>query len=216
MKYSEALLIFTIVILCTSGCFEPFATRSYITDINYEPQRLCAREWNMYGQLYLVDYLKKLSFESTGNDKELFDNICDIYGDNEYYRLRRKNNDLSPWCSICYPHIKSVSITSDKDYNKDHPHGTSLNDLILASYNSPRKYILNNYTGPKDDFATKILSKLTETDFAPSSGFIEFYFTCTPDVREPHTLHFEVTLADGKVLTTSLVYNFEREYLKEP
>ena len=108
---------------------------------------------------------KTVSNQSEGEDKELFDKLCADHGDVSF---NRNFTLLSyPGFTCYYPDIVNISITSEQDYNEDHPAGTSLNDLFVIRCASLYNWVQSSYDsesgygpGQKD----MSLSDVTEND----------------------------------------------------
>lgn len=89
-------------------------------------------------------YANHVSQESEGLKKEKFDSLCRRYDDFGYNRWigtsigSMKNHFLSV-------DFKSITVTSDVDFDAAHPAGTPLNDITQFAAISPVKYIRSGY-----------------------------------------------------------------------
>ncbi len=106
--------------------------------------------------------------------------------------------------------LVSINVVSDKDFDSDHPAGTSLNDLIYIRYTSAYKYINNDYDDsftpePEEEY----LSEIDQNDLkilvyeTPRLSFARL-----SDSRETHTLSITVMLDDGRKFTSDVNYSF--------
>jgi hypothetical protein len=120
--------------------------------------------------------------------------------------------------------IKSVAITSDKDFNVDHPAGSSLNNLFTIYFNDPYALIKNNYR-PIDGtykYHTDIYTenypfavfkeRLSAVNFM-ERPFIDYRWdvvlNVAPEITDAYTFYVRVTLADDTVLETSTSLNIQ-------
>jgi hypothetical protein len=115
--------------------------------------------------------------------------------------------------------IKSVIISSDKDYNIDYPAGSNLNAFFTIYFNDPYALIKNNYHpiagtykykedsfhNPNYPFAV-FKEKLSDVNF-PERPFIDCRWDIVLDVAPQHTdaytFYIRVILEDDTVMETS-------------
>lgn len=91
---------------------------------------------------------KMIGYNSTGEDKKQFDDLLKKHNDTSYNRkfLEKDLDDLNHSSNLFFAEkITDISITSDTDWNKDYPAGTSLNDIFSFLSCSPDTYISNGY-----------------------------------------------------------------------
>ena len=114
----------------------------------------------VYGKVY-----KTVSNQSEGEDKDLFDKLCADHGDVSF---NRNFTLLSyPGFKCYYPDFLNISITSEQDYDEDHPAGSSLNDLFVIRCSSLYNWVQNSYdseSGYGPDQKDMSLSDITEND----------------------------------------------------
>lgn len=105
----------------------------------------------------------------------------------------------------CWAYPLEIDVVSDVDYDKEHPAGTSLADVLYIKYHHYRDYIANGYkkdggwsldadyqVGVKE---MKLISELTKEDFRLMHVGFWIYPAKTPDAIE-QTLTFTLTM-DG-------------------
>lgn len=82
---------------------------------------------------------------STGPDKERYEQLCKKHNDLTYNRYRSLSH--IPYESVTYNacDFTDINITTDKDFDQNHPAGTDLADIVRFMSWSPNKYILSGY-----------------------------------------------------------------------
>lgn len=83
---------------------------------------------------------------SQGKEKFSFDSICQIHNDFGYNKKHGgpdENYIPNHFLSI---DLKSITVTSDVDFDEAHPAGTPLNDITWFAAISPVKYIRSGYS----------------------------------------------------------------------
>ncbi|MDR2891206.1 MAG: hypothetical protein LBV18_06400 [Alistipes sp.] len=80
-------------------------------------------------------------FQDAGEKKEIYDALCEKYGDMSFEREDLTNHVISFQAES----FVSVEIVSDEDFDEAHPKGSSLNDLILFDSASSKPYIDSGY-----------------------------------------------------------------------
>lgn len=150
-----------------------------------------------------------VSFQSTGEDKELYESICELNGDTSY------NSDISlvldiMTISCTYPDVASINITSDKDFDEEHVAGTSLNECINITFESAYQYIHSSYSEQawREQTQTKPLSEITATELLLNTRFREFNFASEPTTPGVHTITITLITNEGQEFTDSVEVEF--------
>lgn len=82
---------------------------------------------------------------STGADAELYEQLCDRYGDRHkhLFVITGEERRLDRQIGYFYPaySLVSIEVTAEEAYDAGHPAGASLNDLCRLYSASPRAYI---------------------------------------------------------------------------
>ncbi len=153
---------------------------------------------------------KSVSFRSTGEDKELYDSICAENGDTSFNRDVTLIVDLIN-ISSSYPDVASINVTSDKDFDAEHPAGTPLNDCLEVTFYSAYQYIQSGYNEDElsRDKQTKLLSEVSSTEFLLNTYRREFEFVKQPTLLGTHTITFSLTSVSGDVFEDSLEFDFK-------
>lgn len=173
---------------------------------------------------YWDDFYKKADCYSTGRDKDIYDSICIAHNDMTYNKLGEttEHADGNFYLSGDYvradsPDWESISITSDKAFDSEHPAGSSLNDLVMFYSYSLYPFIQSGYDEsiyPHNRHLTpieKLVSELTLDDMK----LLEYHFmkakmefTKEPEEKGKHTITATIRQLDGRVFTSYLVKNF--------
>lgn len=133
---------------------------------------------------------------------------CDSIPDNAYgirlylypeiVSVGEANPDAHDYPPINVNRIDSIAITSDKDFDLNHPAGSSLTELF---------YYFNNgyfYTQPAEP--TPYINNYYDIDFKnnPVPSHADFLLSVPAGSTEPHSFYIEIFLLDGLHFTTSL------------
>lgn len=130
-----------------------------------------------------------------------------------YLEIAERNGDMSynrfadyAWeFRIAYAdNFASMHLTSDKDWDRTHPAGSSLDDLIWVNAACYDQYIRNGYTGDEIHYIDKPLDNLgsNELSVVCDRGTYrnpDFYFLSVPLTDEEHTLTLTITTTEGAV-----------------
>lgn len=210
------MFVLTLVAMVTIGCCsgENVFTRSYMQEyILYDGIKV-RRELAVTKNLDLyVTPTYRVNYQSEGNDKTLYDNICKENGDTCYNR-EIFNPVGRPTVMTAYPHFTTINVYSNKDFDAQHPAGTPLNDVITVSYRSPLAFIESGYSEADTTryYPTiKLLSELGSDDLRMNLDNIFLCFVKDPDVISTHMLTFETINAEGKRYKTTYNYDFSLE-----
>ncbi|NLZ50618.1 MAG: hypothetical protein GX899_02780 [Rikenellaceae bacterium] len=172
---------------------------------------------NKLGQHLLEVRLKKpfksVSYDSKGEDKIIYDDLCKKHNDLSYCREVPFFNGVGG-AIASYPDYTSVSITSNSNYDEEHPAGTPLNDIIICEYCSSYLYVLGGYAD-ESLLGTKIkpLIEVTPEDLMLQARLV-FFFTQNPDTPGRHDITVSVTTDDGRTFTATCTMDFNEENLK--
>jgi hypothetical protein len=169
----------------------------------------------MYGERVKGEYWlylspldpKCVSYNSKGNDKIIYDDLCKKHNDLSYCREVTFYNGVGG-DGASYPDYTSVSITCNSNYDEEHPAGTPLNDIIICEYCSSYLYVIGGYADESLlDVKTKPLLEVTADDLA-MLGRLNFFFTQNPDTPGRHDITVSVTTDDGRTFTATCTMDF--------
>lgn len=153
-----ALFAILLIVACGGDYFYMFFEKSYILDYTkvtgYKAQKV-ADDWIFLGTL-TTPYETLCSFTNE-QTKDIFDKFSKSHGDTAYNKTKslcvgskaNKNNPMiPPEQAGLGMDIQSIVITSDAEYDDNHPVGTPLNDLVRCVSYSLMEYIRQGY--PED------------------------------------------------------------------
>ncbi|GHT11048.1 hypothetical protein FACS189432_03320 [Bacteroidia bacterium] len=211
--------------------------RSYITEY-YDYDKLDLEISNT-GNILIVGVGQKAacSYKSTGEKKELFDNLCLIHNDINYNQ-KRDFIAVPNWGINFKGDVVSIDIISNKDFDEQHLANSSLNNIIrfmstslskyfIGGYNSlfdwdsdiPENFInngLNLYSKGKNEYhpIDVKLSESIPSDFVLAElvtfrvvGVLSF--EQSPTLSKEHELTVTIKVNDGRVFTPTITKIFE-------
>lgn len=207
---SLLLIIITVVLSTIVGCigYGSHFSRSYVTGyVIYEGisvrraiSSTSSKHLDISGKVS-----HRISLLSKGADKDLYNSICEEFGDTAYNQFVWE--PLSTECK--YPHFATINVTSNMDFDENHPRGTSLNDIMTIIYHTATDFIEEGY----NDYTLlnkreKPLNELEPNDLALNWTNTFLAFTKDPDILTTHTLTFTCTNAKGETFTATYDYDF--------
>ena len=147
------ILLSISAMLLSTGC-DVSKTRlfkSYITEYSYD-KNIELKITNK-GNIAIYrkytsedDHIKtaSYSFKSKGEEKKRYDELCKIHNDLSYNKKR--SYIVVPIWGICSAiDFREIDVISDKDFDSEHPAGTSLKDIVRFVSISPKKFIDSGY-----------------------------------------------------------------------
>ena len=149
------ILIILGALFFISGCAPMYVDRvcpSYVTSyahmIGFRLKKFPQADANNYIEiLSICDQARECDLNSRGEQKEKFEGLCQKHGDVSYNRVRSLptfgSTDL---ISFVDRDFTVLEITSDNDFDAEHPAGTSLGDIVRFLGSSPIKYIQSGYS----------------------------------------------------------------------
>ena len=88
--------------------------------------------------------VKHYSWRDEGGEKTTYEALCRKHNDLTYNKKREYR--LSPEWGVCSAvDFREIDIVSDKDFDAEHPAGTSLKDIVRFVSISPKKFIDSGY-----------------------------------------------------------------------
>lgn len=164
-----------------------------------------------------------ITFPSGQNDNTKY--YCSPYkktGEETWAKFEEiawKNNDMSffeyipgvySMTDCCADNFKAVHVTSNRNWDAEHPAGVLLDDILEVTAISFAPFVRSGYQhivvdGRKYDFVQiqKPASELAEDDLCmldvfPQQGFIGLRFYTAPKVYAEHTLTITLVTTDGR------------------
>jgi hypothetical protein len=169
--------------------------------------------------------------DTSGKEKELYDALCEKYGDMTYNREEFVPIGFEPEF-LAYSPV-SITIVSDADYDDQHPAGTSLADIVTYDSQSSKPFIDNGYVmhewdeNDKGKFyyysntnvrpfypVCKKASELVADDFQliydPIDNVVGYiYFDALPTLEKTHNITVTFTDERGEVFSDTVKMVFE-------
>jgi len=147
------------------------------------------------------NYPTRFAIWSEGNDYSKYEELCLYNSDTEYNKeISGTIHDIGKYCSIA-DNIVSIDFIADNDYDKKHPAGSSLNDIVVFDFYSVYQFIQSGYSDEESLHKNKVISDITANDMRCLSLWSD-------DVR---TTYFTLPLPDSKVETCSITMRVTTE-----
>ena len=239
------ILLSISAMLLSTGC-DVSKTRlfkSYITEYSYD-KNIELKITNK-GNIAIYrkytsedDHIKtaSYSFKSKGEEKKRYDELCKIHNDLSYNKKR--SYIVVPIWGICSAiDFKEIDVVSDKDFDAEHPAGTSLKDIVRFVSISPKKFIDSGYKETfnwrrnrpeifKKDSIIQIMF-LSETEsYFPINGLLKdigsdemqmlpvnthgiLFFDKEPTAEKEHLLTVTIDIGERKKLVRTITKVFK-------
>lgn len=139
--------------------------------------------------------LHLFGYDNDENRVSTFKEYASYYGDTAYFQKLPMGDG---YCVTANP-LTSINVTADKDFDSEHPAGSSLNDIMSLKYASAYNLIqsgydpsinIQNFVEKRGDYEVMPLSKLDNVKLLYFRSFL--LFDKQPDVKGKYT--FEITL----------------------
>ena len=171
------------------------------------------------------------SFKSKGEEKKRYDELCKIHNDMSYNQKR--SYIVAPlWGRCSAIDFKEIDVISDKDFDSEHPAGTSLKDIVRFVSISPKKFIDSGYKETfnwrrnkpkifkKESMISSMFHEETENYF-PINGLLKdigsnemqmlpedthgiLFFDKEPTAEKEHTLKVTIDIGERKKLVRTI------------
>jgi hypothetical protein len=239
------ILLSISAMLLSTGC-DVSKTRlfkSYITEYSYD-KNIELKITNK-GNIAIYrkytsedDHIKtaSYSFKSKGEEKKRYDELCKIHNDMSYNQKR--SYIVAPlWGRCSAIDFKEIDVISDKDFDSEHPAGTSLKDIVRFVSISPKKFIDSGYKETfnwrrnkpkifkKESMISSMFHEETENYF-PINGLLKdigsnemqmlpedthgiLFFDKEPTAEKEHTLTVTIDIGERKKLVRTITKVFK-------
>ena len=181
--------------------------------------------------------VKQYSWRDEGGEKTTYEALCRKHNDLTYNKKREYRH--SPEWGVCSAvDFIEIDIASNKDFDSEHPAGTSLKDIVRFVSISPKKFIDNGY---KETFnwrrnRPEIFKKEKETDrlfaysesknYFPINGLLSdigkdemqmlpvnthgiLFFDKQPTAEKEHSLTVTIYTREGKKFVRNITKVFK-------
>ena len=211
--------------------------RSYITEYCYSEDIDLAT--TKAGNIIIRSngVINRYSWKDKGEEKKKYEEFCRNHNDLTYNKKREYQH--SPEWGVCSAvDFIEIDIVSNKDFDSEHPAGTSLKDIVRFVSVSPKKFIDSGY---KETFnwrrnKPKIFKKEKETDklfdysesknYFPINGLLKdigkdemqmlpedthgiLFFDKEPTAEKEHTLTVTIYIGERKKLVRTITKVFK-------
>ena len=132
----------------------------------------------------------------------------------KFNRWAARNNDIDfnqvlangalPIVATFADNFSKMVVTSNADWDEEHPAGTLLDDILWAEFWSYADYIRSGYETGGGNNVQMLVEDLKADDMQMIRDYVIIYFTKTPTIDPIHTLTVEWTTVEGEVKTASL------------
>ena len=180
--------------------------------------------------------VKQYSWRDEGGEKTTYEALCRKHNDLTYNKKREYH--LRPEWGVCSAvDFREIDIVSDKDFDSEHPAGTSLKDIVRFVSISPKKFIDSGYKETfnwrrnkpqifrKDSIIQIMFLSETESYF-PINGLLKdigtdemqmlpvnthgiLFFDKEPTTEKEHTLTVTIYISERKKLVRTITKVFK-------
>lgn len=203
------MLLYLVACLCFVSCTrkeqggasKPTFQKEYVQGYIYAEKFWDISRIDGYSHTYYVR-TKGEAISNSGSFEEQFIALSEKYGDTNYNQW----SIVPPYVGLA-DDFTSVDVTSDQDFDPEHPAGTSLGDLVRLMGVSPYKFIQSGYTELYDwgsvseeyrrifshynhecDPVDKLLKDIQQEDLLLFSPDFYLQFVTPPTLAKEHTL----------------------------
>ena len=176
------------------------------------------------------------SFSSKGEEKKKYDELCKIHNDMIYNQKRSYIVDPL-WGKCSAIDFQEIEVVSDKDFDTEHPVGTSLKDIVRFVSISPKKFIDSGYKETfnweknEPDFFAKdsMIPTMFQSEtwnYFPINGLLKdigtdemqmlpvnthgiLFFDKEPTAEKEHTLTVTIDIGERKKLVRTITKVFK-------
>ena len=176
------------------------------------------------------------SFKSKGEEKKKYDELCKIHNDMSYNQ-KRSYIVVPIWGRCSAIDFREIDVVSDKNFDSEHPAGTSLKDIVRFVSVSPKKFIDSGYKETfnwrrnkpkifkKESMISSMFHEETENYF-PINGLLKdigsdemqmlpedthgiLFFDKEPTAEKEHTLTVTIYIGERKKLVRTITKVFK-------
>ena len=177
------------------------------------------------------------SFKSKGEEKKKYDELCKIHNDMSYNQ-KRSYIVVPIWGRCSAIDFREIDVVSDKNFDSEHPAGTSLKDIVRFVSVSPKKFIDSGYKETfnwerkepkifkKEKETNKLFSYSESKNYFPINGLLKdigtdemqmlpvnthgiLFFDKEPTAEKEHTLTVTIYTREGKKFVRNITKVFK-------
>ena len=154
----RVIFLSLVAVLLCMGCdisktilFKSYVTRYFYSE-NIQLRITDAGNISIYRE-YMPENKKVktaiYSFNSKGEEKKIYDELCKIHNDLSYNQKRSYIADPL-WGKCSAIDFREIDVVSNKDFDSEHPAGKSLKDVVRFVSISPKQFIDSGYKATFD------------------------------------------------------------------
>ena len=180
--------------------------------------------------------VKHYSWRDEGGEKTTYEALCRKHNDFTYNKKREYH--LRPEWGVCSAvDFREIDIVSDKDFDAEHPAGTSLKDIVRFVSISPKKFIDSGYKETfnweknepkifKKDSMIQIMFQRETENYFPINMLLKdigkdemqmlpvnthgiLFFDKEPNAEKEHTLTVTIYIGERKKLVRTITKVFK-------
>ena len=218
-SFSKLFCIFLTSVLCSCDWTYYYDVTSYILEyVRVDNVSLEGNNGALNASRFFIDiYGPHVEFRSVGEDAVLYDSLCRANNDIGYSGKAGLLADLITDRIAYYPHIVSIDMFSEMDFDAEHPAGSSLGDIVSLSYCTASDYVESRYRtmDPVEYPKMRKLSEIAEKDLrllinGRHGLYIgPAYFEKSPDNPGEYNMTIRLTLENGEVCEDTRLFRFE-------
>lgn len=151
MKVSKLLMICFTLLLVSCGWVPPWVyyyAESFIAC--YCGGDLHADDFPNGVRIYWKFGEQEYSHKSCGKEKEIYEQLCEKHNDIGYNEWEVDNRDLDSgdfnYRMVYWKDFVAIDVISDRDFDTEHPAGSSLGDVVMYWGFSYWEYVKSGYT----------------------------------------------------------------------
>ena len=207
--------ILVMALLSSCDAFESVYTTSCVAVISecdwYSVQRTMNIEdgdniWPSY-QIAPHETRVVSVFNAKGEDKKWFNSVCEKYGDTGYNRTIQLH--ISEYRNAFIPSITSIDVTSNKDFDSQHPAGTSLAEYFNVSFMNNINYIRSGYDPNLPEGMGGVMSEINPEEML-FTGSIGFTLKKYPEELSVYKFFLDIKNEEGQEFHCPFYCDFER------
>lgn len=171
-------------------------------------------EIGFYGEIISYFGIGNPNFneETKENYQKKFEELSIRYGDTAYYSYV----DIAFQPALSYP-LNHISITSDKDFDENHPKGSDLSDIAECKMSSYYHHIKENYNIDNDYYSyclyneyciTKKIIDLTDEDLKIIGSSNVYIIFPDIDLNSVHNITITLYFENGVIMSNTIPVDF--------
>lgn len=146
---------------------------------------------------------KEYSYKSKGEEEEVYGELCVKHNDLGYNERKVDPKDLETgdftYRMVYWKDFVAIDVVSDRDFDTEHPAGSSLGDIVEYGGWSYWEYIKNNYTGHEENHISGYINDLPEDGLCLIKDLFLYFNEVPESAVGKHNLTITIIADDGTV-----------------